>query len=118
MIQIQTWNGSKRILVVNNIHHGSVQVYIPDADAEDNSLKGKADALVYALWVDEPVRGHGVAGRLLESAEREARAQGCRSLAIEWDARESPEWVLRWYERVGYKEIGFGRHKSLLVKHL
>ena len=116
MIQLQRWMDSRRILVVDELGHGSVQVCIPDADVEDNRFRGKADALVYALWVDEPFRGRGVARRLLEAAEREARQQGCRSLAIEWDIRESPEWVERWYARLGYDEREFGRECSMMVK--
>lgn len=107
---------SHRILVVDKLGHGSVQVCIPDADVEDNRFRGKADALVYALWVDEPFRGRGVARRLLEAAEREAKAHGCKSVCLEWDRREAEEWTLRWYERLGYEEKEFGRDSSLLVK--
>ena len=118
MIQIQTWAASRRILVVNELCHGSVQVCIPNADVEDNRFRGKADALVCCLWVDEKFRGHGVATRLLEAAEREARRLGCRSGCLEWDGREAEEWTLRWYERLGYEEREFGWQCSLLVKKL
>lgn len=118
MIQIQQWYDAKRILVVDERHHGSVQVCIPAPDYEDSKLSGKADALIYALWVDEPYRRQGSARLMLEAAEHEAKKLGCKSVCLEWDNREAKEWTLHWYERVGYKEIEFGRHKSLLVKHL
>ena len=118
MIQIQTWMDSRRILVVDELGHGSVQVCIPNADVEDNRFQGKADALVYALWTDEKFRGRGVARRLLEAAEREARSLGCRSICLEWDGREADGWTFGWYERLGYEEMEFSFRYSLMVKKL
>lgn len=114
----QQWYQEHRILIVNGLRYGSVQVSIPDKNADDNRIDGKADALIYALWVDEPYRKQGVARELLEKAEREAKQMGCKTVCLEWDRRESDEWVLRWYERLGYNEKEFGRHSSLLVKEL
>lgn len=107
-----------RIHIADELLHGSVHVSIPDKDADDNRIKGKADALIYALWVDEPFRKQGVARKLLETAERQAKQMGCKSVCLEWDRREDEEWMLRWYERLGYKEKEFGRFRSLLVKDL
>ena len=76
------------------------------------------DALLYALWVDEPHRRQGAARLLIEAAEREAASHACRSLALEWDRREAAVWTLEWYERLGYEEKAFGNHNSLLVKQL
>lgn len=114
----QQWYQEHRILIVDGIHRSSVQVSIPDKNADDNRIEGKADALIYALWVDEPYRKQGVARKLLETAERESKKMGCKTVCLEWDRRESDVWVLRWYERLGYNEKEFGRHSSLLVKEL
>lgn len=114
----QQWYQEHRILIVYGIHYSSVQVSIPDKNADDNRIEGKADALIYALWVDEPYRKQGVARKLLETAEREAKQMGCKTVCLEWDRRESEEWTLRWYERLGYNEKEFGRFSSLLVKDL
>lgn len=114
----QQWYQEHRILIVYGIHYSSVQVSIPDKNADDNRIEGKADALIYALWVDESYRKQGVARKLLETAEREAKKMGCKTVCLEWDRRESEEWVLRWYERLGYNEKEFGRFSSLLVKEL
>lgn len=114
----QQWFQERRILIVYGIHYSSVQVSIPDKNADDNRIEGKADALIYALWVDEPYRKQGVARKLLETAEREAKKMGCKTVCLEWDRRESEEWTLRWYERLGYNEKEFGRFSSLLVKEL
>lgn len=114
----QQWYQERRILIVNGLRYASVQVSIPDKNADDNRIEGKADALIYALWVDEPYRKQGVARKLLETAEREAKKMGCKTVCLEWDRRESEEWTLRWYERLGYNEKEIGRYSSLLVKDL
>ena len=58
MIQHQHWEDSIRILVTDELHHGSVQAFIPNL-IEDKPLDGEADALIYSLWVDERHRGSG-----------------------------------------------------------
>lgn len=120
MAELESKEGDQehRILIADELHHGSVHVSIPDKDADDNRIKGKADALIYALWVDEPFRKQGVARKLLETAERQAKQMGCKSVCLEWDRREDEEWMLRWYERLGYNEKELRRYGSLLVKEL
>ena len=55
MIQYQHWEDSIRILVTDEQHHGSIQVFIPK-HTEDKPLDGEADALIYSLWVEEAYR--------------------------------------------------------------
>ena len=114
----QQWYQEHRILIVDGIHRSSVQVSIPDKNADDNRIEGKADALIYALWVDEPYRKQGVARKLLETAEREAKKMGCKTVCLEWDWRETPEWVRRWYNRMGYSEQREPNNVWLLTKKL
>lgn len=118
MIQYQQWYKESRVLITDLLHHGSVQVGIPDNDYEGNRIEGKADAIIYALWVDELYRKHGAARELLKKAEREAKRMGCKTICLEWDNREAEEWTLKWYKRLGYSEKEFGRYSSLLVKEL
>lgn len=117
MTQIQHWQSCDRVLVTDEEHHGSVQVDIFSDKATRERFH--ADALIWSLWVDEFHRRQGVARGLLEAAEKAARGQGCKSVCLEWDARESKEWTLQWYRRQGYDEREFtpGR-SSLLVKEL
>lgn len=58
MIQHQHWEDSTRILITDEQHHGSIQVFIPKR-TEDKPLDGEADALIYSLWVGERHRGRG-----------------------------------------------------------
>lgn len=118
IIQHQRWLGERRILIVDEINHGSVQVSIPDDIYFDTKISNRADALIYALCVDANYRRQGAARILLKKAESEAKRLGCKKVALEWDRRESEEWTLRWYERLGYVEQEFGRYSSLLVKNL
>jgi GNAT superfamily N-acetyltransferase len=51
------------------------------------------------LWVAEPLRGNGYGERLLQAAEDEARAHGCRGVFLQtlgFQARP-------FYERFGYE---------------
>ena len=117
MIQYQHWEDSIRILVTDEQHHGSIQAFIPYR-AEDRPLDGEADALIYSLWVDERHRGRGAAKHLMEAVERELKRCGIANVAISWDGRDSPQWVLQWYERLGYEEKALGQQCCTLLKRL
>lgn len=117
MIQHQHWEQSTRILITDEQHHGSIQVFIPKR-TEDKPLDGEADALIYSLWVGEQHRGRGVAKFLIEAAERELKSCDITTVAISWDGRDSPPWVLHWYERLGYEEKALGHQCSTLLKRL
>ena len=68
--------------------------------------------------VDEKYRKHGVARLLMETAEKEAKKLGCKSVQLEYD-KESEPFVLQWYQRLGYVVTDFGIDGHvLLVKKL
>ena len=86
-MQIQHWLDCDRLLIIDGQCHGSVQVDIlKTRDLRDRYL---ADALLWALWTDPDHRGKGTARRMMETAEREAAARGCRTMALTWDRREA-----------------------------
>lgn len=114
----QHWCQERRALIIDTENLSMVQVSVPDSDSDDNRIEGKADALIYALWVDEFARRRGVGRKLLEMAEREARRMGCKTVCLEWDYRETPEWVRRWYNRMGYSEQREPNNVWLLTKKL
>jgi GNAT superfamily N-acetyltransferase len=72
------------------------------------------------LWVDERLRGRGVAAGMLDAAEREAIARGCHGAWID-TFNPTAEKV---YERHGYKPFGelpdfpVGRRRVFLQKRL
>lgn len=53
MIQKQTWKDEIRILITDEENLGSVQISIP---LYVSDIFGKADALIYALFVDDTHR--------------------------------------------------------------
>ena len=100
MIQKQTWKDEIRILITDEENHGSVQISIP---LYVSDIFGKAEALIYALWVDVVHRRNGVAQRLLQLAEQQAKLNGVKTIGLEFNKDESDSFVLDWYLRSGYK---------------
>ena len=113
MIQKQTWNDEIRILITDEEHIGSVQISIP---LYVSDIFGKADALIYALFVDCTHRRCGVAKHLLQLAEQQAKQNGVKTIGLEFNKDESDRFVLDWYLRSGYKP--FNKKSNLLIKKL
>ena len=113
MIQKQTWNDEIRILITDEENIGSVQISIP---LYISDIFGKADAIIYALWVDVVHRRQGVAQHLLQLAEQQAKLNGVNTIGLEFNKDESDRFVLDWYLRSGYKP--FDGKSSLLIKEL
>lgn len=62
--------------------------------------------------VDERVRGRGVGQALLRRFEEEARGRGIGRMWM--DAREG---AVKFYERMGYRDVGEGPLKFGLIRH-
>ncbi|MCM2477696.1 GNAT family N-acetyltransferase [Rhizobium sp. CG5] len=81
---------------------------IPIRDAEGKTeggligYTGRGWLCVEFLFVPERYRGRGLAGKLLQLAEDEAKARGCKGAYID---TINPA-ALRAYERQGYKPFG------------
>lgn len=113
MIQKQTWKDEIRILITDEQNRGSVQIAIPCYKC---NISGKADALIYALYVDSSYRRKGIATKLLQLAEHQIKLNGLQIAGIEFDKEESDRFVLDWYFRSGYKP--FSKRSKLLIKKL
>ncbi len=113
MIQKQTWKDEIRILITDEENHGSVQISIP---LYVSDIFGKADALIYALFVDDTHRRCGIAKRLLQLAEQQAKLNGVKTIGLEFNKDESESFVFEWYLKNGYKP--FSKESSLLIKEL
>lgn len=113
MIQYQKWKDEVRILITDEENLGSVQISIPFYYSK---ILDKADALIYALYVDSGCREQGVATKLLQLAEQQAKLSGVKIIGIEFDKEESENFVLNWYLKNGYKP--FSKRSKLLIKEL
>ena len=113
MIQKQTWKDEIRILITDEENLGSVQISIP---LYASDIFGKADALIYALFVDNNHRKCGVAKHLLQLAEQQAKLNGVKIIGLEFNKEESEKFVLNWYLSNGYKP--FSKESNLLIKTL
>ena len=102
------------ILTLDNGERVRAEVLLPGTDKP----VWHADALIYSLWVDEAHRGHEVAKHLMEAVERELKRCGIATVAISWDGRDSPQWVLHWYKKLGFEEKAFGYQCCTLLKRL
>lgn len=92
MIQYQKWKDEVRILITDEQNHGSVQIAIPRYKC---NISGKADALIYALYVNTAYRKQGVAKHLLQLAEQQAKLNKIGIIGL--DKEESESFVLNWY---------------------
>lgn len=92
----------KKILVLFKLYH--------------SDIFGKADALIYALFVDNNHRRNGVAQHLLQLAEQQAKLSGVKIIGLVFNKEESESFVLKWYLKNGYKP--FSKKSNLLIKEL
>lgn len=75
---------------------------------------------IRALWVHPDWRGQGCGRRLLESAEQEAQARGCRIILISSYSFQAPGF----YQKCGYQlawqldDFPPGHGYCFLVKHI
>jgi ribosomal protein S18 acetylase RimI-like enzyme len=115
MIQIQDWESSQKIIITDEINHGTVQVEIPKPGPYKDEYYQYADCAIYNLWVDEKYRKRGTARLLMETAEREAKKLGCKLVQLEWNDKDTEVFVLEWYKRLGYHVKALNENDRLLL---
>lgn len=117
--QTQNWGPRDKMVMVatdeDGLLLGTVQVELYPCPQRNFG----GTAYLHSLWVTKPYRKRGVATRLMRYAEEIAASKGHKTISLEWDVSESPQWVCRWYARLGYDEKEFTPgHCALMVKKL
>jgi len=75
----------------------------------DDGGHGAGRAEIVRMFVDEPWRGAGIAGRLLDRVETDACARGIRELVLQTGTQHLPAQAL--YAKHGYRRVEpFGRY--------
>lgn len=113
-IHKQTWSKTTRFIIMEDNAKASAILEIYNEPTPEESIK----CFVFALQVDEDIRGYRIGSRLLETAEQLAKKEGEKYLFLEWNKADSPYWILDWYARHGYEEKAFGKDNALLRKEL
>lgn len=118
--QIQHWPDFDRVLIVDLSSNGMELAGTIQIELWKDPQPFGGTAFAYALWVTEKYRRYLVGTRLLQAAERIARAHGHETISLNWVDGESPKWVYDWYIRKGYIERTFAPNNkwSLLYKPL
>lgn len=122
--QMQDWYHVHRYLISEVLMrdvYGTLHLDIPKQHEKENDPFWKdCDAFLWALFVDDVARNTGLAKKMMREAETLCVMEGCRTVGLRWDDRESESWVLDWYKRMGYEEVRVESdgHAHFLVKDL
>lgn len=109
--QKQVWNNKIIYLIADE--YGSVQL---ELYKERQRFGGTC--WLWDLFVLPEHRRQGHAKQLLRRAEEIARAEGHKSVIMEWEEENTPYGVLQWYLREGYNDFRFRKGYCLLEKKL
>lgn len=110
---MQLWADTTRYIVAAEGLAGSVTI-----DIHKNKEKNSCSPMIWQLWVKPEYRRQGLATRMLNRAESILKAIGHNKAYLVWDERDTPNHVIKWYERMGYTEMEFGDFDVLLCKEL
>lgn len=114
MIQIQKQTWSKRTLYLLIADGGSVQLDIYTLPQGEYGI----GAFIHNLWVQPYCRREGKAKELLDKAETIAYNTGISAVYLEWEAADTPTWMLDHYISRGYEKLEYGNGYALLKKPL
>ena len=95
---IQSWKDYKRVIVVSD--KGSVFVDLYQQPLYPHCSPVKSE--IWALFVEESIRNKGIAKQLMQYAENIVKQFGESCVAVVWN-NSTPLWILKWYEKSGYK---------------
>lgn len=95
-----------------------IQIGIVEVKLFKLGSKRTGEAYIWNLYLNTDKRGVGYGRVLLKAALDLAKTHGCHTAILEWDRRDSPQWVFDWYCRQCFDEKEFGNGYALLQKEL
>lgn len=95
-----------------------IQIGIVEVRIFRGESKYKGEAYIWNLWVSEGHRRKGYGRALLSDALDLAMFNDCKAVTLEWDRRDSPQWVFDWYARQGFDEREFSDGYAMMVKDM
>ena len=84
---------------------GTITVYPPWPDSPCDWYRQPHVFKLGQLAVAPPLQSQGIGRALMEFAEQHARTRGAVELAM--DTAEGATHLLEWYQRLGYRPIGY-----------
>ena len=114
------WTDTKNV-VVSLYEAGDplhMQIGIIEVRLFRGESKYKGEAYIWNLWVSEGHRRKGYGRALLSDALDLAMLNDCKAVTLEWDRRDSPQWVFDWYTRQGFDEREFSEGYAMMVKDM
>lgn len=113
------WADTKNVVVsLYEADDPQVQIGIIEVRIFRGESTYKGEAYIWNLWVNEGHRRKGYGRALLSDALDLAMLNGCRAVTLEWDQRNSPQWVFDWYIRQGFDECEFSDGYVMMMKDI
>lgn len=78
--------------------HGIVQLTLFPKERTDT-----IHAVIHDLFVEKNYRRRGIAGQLINEAERIAASYGYTEIGLNYYSDQTPISVFEWYKRMGYE---------------
>lgn len=112
---ISKWKSTDvtRLTIVEYFGRGKVQV-----DLLNNDERYGHVAYIWDLYVKEEYRRQGIARDLMDEALKRAKDFGYDTAILEWDMRDTPIEIEKWYESLGFEVSEFSNGYALMKKRL
>lgn len=111
------WTSCDNVVIQLFVHGNPVPLGIVEVTLIKEG-KRKGEGYIWNLHVDDNHRRRGYARRLLHEALYVVEEADCEIASLEWNERDTPVEVCRWYEREGFEVKAFGRGCAYMVKKI
>lgn len=109
------WNSTKctRLTIVDENGRCKVQVDL----LKEYETYGDC-AYIWDLYVQKECRRQGLAKELIQKAIQRAKEFGYNKILLEWNLKDTPRAIAKWYLSMGFVEDKNGNGYALMIKNL